>query len=94
MPSSPRASRWGETYFWKAGHAGLAVSNYDSVYGVPGGEPIAIDLQQRRADFRAEITQPFGLFKGAKARLGFADYSHAEIDTPSDQANTTFSNQA
>lgn len=84
----------GATGFWSAGQAGLAVSEYDTVYGVPVGEPIAIDLKQRRADFRGELTQPFGIFKSAKARLGLADYTHAEVDTTTGLPNTTFTHHA
>jgi iron complex outermembrane receptor protein len=51
-------------------------------------------MQQRRADFRAEITQPFGIFKGVKARFGLADYTHAEIDLGGATPNTTFYNRA
>jgi len=84
----------GVTRFGALGHLGVAFSAYDSFYGVPVGEPISIDLKQRRVDFRGELTQPFALFKNAKFRFGLADYTHAEIDTTSGRANTTFENQA
>jgi iron complex outermembrane receptor protein len=84
----------GATYFWGGGSLGLAVSQHESIYGLPVGEPIHIDLTQRRLDLRAEITEPFAVFKGAKARFGVADYEHAEVDTPSGTPNTTFTNQA
>lgn len=84
----------GGTAFWTAGHAGAAVSTYDTIYGVPSGEPIHIDMKQRRADFRAEVTSPFGPFASAKARFGIADYQHAEVDNTTGHANTTFHNQA
>lgn len=91
---STKSGSVGGTLFWSAGHAGLAVSEHASVYGVPVGEPIAIDLRQRRADFQAEVTRPFGLFKSAKVRFGLADYEHAEVDTTTGRPNTRFANQA
>jgi iron complex outermembrane receptor protein len=84
----------GGTYFWAGGSLGLAVSQHDSTYGLPVGEPIHIDLTQRRLDLRAELTEPFAVFAGAKVRFGLADYEHAEVDTPSGTPNTTFTNKA
>lgn len=84
----------GGTFFWAQGNAGVAVSEYDTVYGVPVGEPIAIDLKQRRVDFRSEITDPFAGFKAANIRFGVADYTHAEVDTTTNLPNTTFKNKA
>lgn len=92
--TSTKSGSAGGTWFGSAGQVGAAVSEYDTVYGVPVGEPIAIDLKQRRVDFRGELTQPFGIFKSAKARLGFADYTHSEIDLTTGRPNTTFTNCA
>lgn len=91
---STRSVSVGGTRFGESGNIGVAVSEYDTVYGVPVGEPIAIDMRQRRADLRAELTRPFGPFKSAKLRLGLADYTHAEIDTLTSLANTRFRNKA
>ena len=84
----------GVTRFGALGHLGVAFNAYDSFYGVPVGEPISIDLKQRRVDLRGELTQPFAGFKNAKFRFGLADYTHAEIDTSTGRTNTTFDNQA
>jgi iron complex outermembrane receptor protein len=79
--------------FWTAGHAGLAVSHYATDYGVPTGEPDThIRMRQTRGDFAADITAPFGIFRGAKARFGFGDYTHSELSGPT--VNTTFRNRA
>jgi iron complex outermembrane receptor protein len=91
---STKTGSIGGTTFWSGGNAGVAVSEYDTVYGVPVGEPIVIDMKQRRADFRTEATEPFGGFKAAKVRFGVADYTHAEVDTSTGLANTTFKNKA
>jgi iron complex outermembrane receptor protein len=91
---STKSGSLGGTWFWAKGNAGVAVSEYDTVYGVPVGEPIAIDMKQRRLDFRSEITEPFAGFKSAKFRFGLADYTHAEVDTTTGRPNTTFKNKA
>lgn len=41
---------------------------------------VRIDLERRRLDFNGEITQPFSLFRGFKARLGVVDYEHKELE--------------
>jgi iron complex outermembrane receptor protein len=91
---STKSGSVGGTYFWAGGNAGVAVSEYDTIYGVPVGEPINIDMKQRRVDFRAETTEPFGVFKTARVRFGLADYTHAEVDTTTGLPNTTFKNKA
>ena len=91
---STESASVGLTRFGAVGHVGVAFSAYDTFYGVPVGEPIAIDLKQRRTDLRAELTQPFAVFKNAKLRFGLADYTHAEVDTTTGLPNTTFTNQA
>jgi len=49
---------------------------------------VRIDLAQRRWDFRAERTQPFGIFRRAKFSAGLADYTHSEIE--GDEVGTRF----
>jgi iron complex outermembrane recepter protein len=91
---STKSGSLGGTAFWAKGNAGLAVSEYDTVYGVPVGEPINIDMKQRRLDFRSELTEPLAGFKSARIRFGVADYTHAEVDTTTGLPNTTFQNKA
>ncbi|MCX6953448.1 MAG: TonB-dependent receptor, partial [Verrucomicrobia bacterium] len=55
--------------------------------------PTSINLKQKRLDFAAELTQPFGIFRGARARLGLGDYNHAELSGGS-SVNTLFKNRA
>lgn len=85
----------GGAYGWKAGRLGLSLGDYETVYGVPTGDdpPTSINLKQKRADFSAELTQPFGIFRGARARLGLGDYNHAELSGGS-TVNTLFKNKA
>jgi len=91
---STKSGSVGGTYFWSDGSAGAAVSEYDTVYGVPTGEPIVIDMKQRRFDLKSESDRPFGIFKTAKVRFSLADYTHAEVDTTTGRPNTTFKNKA
>jgi len=83
----------GATWFGQAGHIGAAVSDYETDYGVPVDEPISISMRQHRLDLHGETTEPFGIFRGARAQFGLGDYTHSEI---SDHAtvNTTFRNKA
>lgn len=75
----------GLTWIRESFNVGLSYSGFDSLYGIPGGhgeeeEAVRVDLEQRRYDFRAEVNRPFGLFQGAKLRLGSADYEHRELE--------------
>lgn len=83
----------GATWFGARGHFGAAVSNYETDYGVPVDEPVSIAMRRRRLDLHGELTEPFGLFRGAKAQFGVGDYSHSEI-LDHKVVNTTFENQA
>jgi len=91
---STKSGSVGGTFFGSGGNFGVAVSEYDTRYGVPVGEPIDIDMRQRRLDLRGQSTQPFGPFKSAQLRFGVADYTHGEIDTTTGLPNTTFQNKA
>ena len=85
----------GASAFWDAGHAGASVSHYQTNYGVPTGDmpPTSIDMKQTRLDLAGEITKPFGVFRGAKARLSFGEYEHSELSGGT-TVNTTFKNRA
>ncbi len=85
----------GGAYAWKTARLGLAVSDYETVYGVPTGDDPAtsINLKQKRLDLSGEITTPFAIFRSARARLGLGDYNHAELSGGS-TVNTLFTNRA
>lgn len=70
--------------------AGINYNGYNSLYGV--AEPgIEIDLRQRRVDFAAELKREFGIFTGARLKVGVADYRHMELDAGSPE--TTYTNK-
>ncbi len=83
----------GATWFGSLGHIGAALTRYDTDYGVPTDEPISISMQQRRFDLAAELSRPLGVIRGAKARFGIGDYTHAEI-ADGMTVNTTIRNKA
>lgn len=78
------------------GNIGISVSYFDSNYGIPsrpGAEhahdpgapeeeeaPVTIDLEQIRADLRAEIDVDSGFFENIRIRLGYSDYTHTEFE--------------
>ncbi|MDP2137466.1 MAG: TonB-dependent receptor [Candidatus Didemnitutus sp.] len=94
LPNSGVDSRGGAaglSFVTTAGHLGFAYSGFDTFYGVPKEEDVKIDLRQRRLDLQGETTQAFGLFSGARVKVGAADYSHRELEDGT--VGTTFSNR-
>jgi iron complex outermembrane receptor protein len=79
---------------------GLALSGFDSRYGVPGhaheegsGEaPVNIDMNQRRVDLRGGWMGLEGFIESVNLRFGVNDYEHTEFE--GDEAGTVFGNQA
>lgn len=55
---------------------------------------IRIDMERRRLDLRAEITEPFSIFRGFKARVGIVDYEHAELEGEAQEVGTLFFNDS
>ena len=89
------------------GFIGLAISQLDAEYGIPGhgdahghgeegheeeGTPV-IDLKQTRLDFEAALADPLPGFENLNVRFGVNDYEHAEVE-PSGEIGTAFDNQA
>eukprot|EP01035_Chromulina_nebulosa_P004823 gene4823-6567_t len=89
------ALEWIRTRAFPTARLGLALSDYETVYGVPTGDDPAtsINLKQKRLDLSGEITTPFAIFRSARARLGLGDYDHAELSGGS-TVNTLFANRA
>ena len=98
LPSSALATTSGSlgaTSFWSAGQLGGAISRYETDYGVPTGDApaLSISLRQTRFDLAGEISQPFGVFRGLKAKFGYGDYRHRELSGGAG-VNTSFRNRA
>ena len=69
----------GLSYVSAALDAGVNYNGFDSLYGVPNETDVSIDLRQRRLDTSADYPGDFGVFSGARAKFGSADYQHREI---------------
>lgn len=86
----------GVSYVGDAGYVGFSIKRTETDYGVPGhahdeeepvpGAPpeeeevVTIDLNQTRYDFRGEHRGAFGPFDTIRFALGYADYTHTELD--------------
>jgi iron complex outermembrane receptor protein len=79
----------GLAYIGSGGNIGVSYSHYDSLYGVPvryateeGQEQEAprLQLKQDRIDMRAELDGDGHLLDKVSLRLGYADYTHAELE--------------
>jgi iron complex outermembrane recepter protein len=91
----------GASYIFDGGYVGLSVKQTDTTYGVPEAQilapidpdaegPVAIDLQQTRYDFRAEVPFAAGPFSLVRTSVGYADYEHAEISRVDGAVGTRF----
>lgn len=83
----------GASYLGEAGYAGVSVSRFSSYYGVPGADPVRIDMEQARLDARAGLYEPLPFFDELKLKFGFANYQHDEIEPGGDRA-TRFDNDS
>lgn len=85
----------GGSWLGDSSHFGLAVSSFDTLYGVPGheGEPlISIDLEQTRVDLKGGWLDLQGAIEAVNLRFGVNDYEHAEIE--GDEVANIFRNDA
>lgn len=79
----------GAAVITSTGSYGIAVSHYDSLYGVPirfatldgeGQEGPRIDVKQTRVDARAQVDTGGDILKQIRFRLGAARYRHFELE--------------
>lgn len=84
------------SYFNESLEFGLALSKYNSLYGIPEAEEeeaelaqlakageeegVRIDLNQERIDTRIALLNPDGFFEKFELRAGDNDYQHVEIE--------------
>ncbi|NWG92669.1 MAG: TonB-dependent receptor [Parvularculaceae bacterium] len=99
-----RGGSAGLSYVMDDGFIGFSGTALNTNYGVPGahghddaggGEEeggVTIGLKQRRVDFDGEIDAEFLFFQKTKLRIGYADYTHSEIE-PSGEIGTVFANE-
>jgi iron complex outermembrane receptor protein len=71
----------GTSYIFDKGFIGAAVSEYQTNYGVPNGEPdISVDAKRKRVDVRAGVRDTGGFVESATTRIGIVDYDHTEFE--------------
>ncbi len=81
----------GASWLGGSGFAGANVSVFDTRYEIPG-DVVFIEAGQVRGDFAAEYRVDLLGLQSIRARAGYADYEHREIDDLGVVA-TTFANQ-
>ncbi|WP_294393926.1 TonB-dependent receptor [uncultured Sphingomonas sp.] len=91
----------GAALITETGNFGLSYSHYDSLYGVPvryatgpgqEQEGPRLDLRQNRVDARAEIQTGGDLLQTIRARFGYANYRHFELEE-NGEVGTAFYNK-
>jgi iron complex outermembrane receptor protein len=83
---------FGSSYVADSGFFGIALSDYNSLYGVPNGEEnISIDAQKERIDLKGKLFEPNQNIKSISADIGIVDYKHTEYE--GEEVGTKFSNE-
>lgn len=79
---SSRGGSVGLSYVSETLDAGVNYNGLDAFYGVPPehDEVVDIDLRQRRLDAAVTYKRDLGIFEETRAKPGYADYRHTEIE--------------
>jgi iron complex outermembrane recepter protein len=103
MQENTATDSWGASaggsYIFQNGYFGVAVTRYESLYGIPGGEAaedrVRIDLGQTKIMSRGEIRTHGSLIDTIRFWLGGTDYKHDEraFDGGVDTVKATFKNR-
>lgn len=85
----------GGSYTWADGFVGANYSTYRNDYGTPAEEGVRLDMKQDRFALEGEArnlsANTRGLFESVKAKVGFTDYEHREIEDG--ETGTVFKNR-
>ncbi|PPE75940.1 TonB-dependent receptor [Solimonas fluminis] len=95
LPNSDVEARsGGASYSWieDSRTLGLAVSRFESQYGLPVEESAFIDMHQTRIDAQGIFRNPLPGLESLKLRLGSSEYEHTEFEEPG-VAGTRFDNR-
>ena len=99
--SRTRTANLGAAIIEDGGDLGLAVTRYESTYGLPirfaltpgaEQEEVSIDGEQWRADLRGSLALGGGWLERLSLRAGYADYSHVEREADG-EVGTLFANE-
>ncbi len=89
----------GASYIFANGYVGAAISHFESLYHVPGGEAadnrVRIDLRQTRFTSKGEVRVDSAYIDTIRFWLGAVDYKHDEraFDAGIDTIKGTFTNK-
>jgi iron complex outermembrane receptor protein len=88
------AASVGGSWLSDKGFLGIALSTFDSLYGIPGAEEqaVRIDLEQSRVDVKGGWADLGGAIDEVNLRLAFNDYEHVELE--GDEIGTRFTSDA
>jgi iron complex outermembrane receptor protein len=101
------SASFGGTWLGDDAFLGVAVSGFETLYGVPGHhhdeeeplpgeeeeeEQVRVDLDQRRFDVKGGWTRPSAALEAINLRIGVNDYEHRELEGA--RIGTLFENQA
>jgi iron complex outermembrane receptor protein len=75
----------------KDANVSLALSQFETRYGLPQEEEAFIDLEHQRLDLKVQRTTPMAGFSRISLRFAAADYEHTEFEAPG-VAGTRFTN--
>lgn len=70
----------GASRTWDHGFFGIAYSGYDSNYGTVAEKEVALDMTNRRWDFRGSLDAPVEGIKALNFRFGLGNYEHTEFE--------------
>lgn len=76
----------GASYLGEAGYAGFSLAQFNSYYGVPGDDPVRIDMRQNRLDGKFGLYEPLSFLDELRLKLGYANYVHDEIESTGERA--------
>lgn len=86
-----RSGAAGYSYFGSKAATGIAVSSFDTRYGIPAEESAYIDLKQHRIDNQSIWTAPVNGIESLRLRVGVNRYKHTEFEAPQ-EPGTRFTN--
>ena len=69
----------GGARLFEQGRLGFAYTRYESDYGIPGAEPIQIDLRTNRYRFEGDWSEPHASLREIKLRGVYSSYTHDEV---------------
>jgi iron complex outermembrane receptor protein len=75
-----------------AASGAVAVSRFETRYGLPAEETAFIDMNQTRYDVLGLIADPTTWLETLELRAGYTDYDHTEFEGP-DEPGTVFENE-